>query len=278
MMSDEWCLRGPRRLVRVLACVAPPFDPGEVHELAVADVAVGGEGVRLEAVRTRRFVVCSEGSRRACRHYMVGQLAEAVWTGEPPGVLAAHDAGATSLVFAPSLTGPLPWISLHKVARRVWPGQPSYDLELLARWRGWAGPRGPFSTHLPSGAEREVDFAAGLLRELLEDPGLPDAGEAAWLEASERERPTRGGVAFDRNDAIQAALCTSSMPSRPLRNSPTPYDDRREWAGVGLDDLRHFARFSPHRETVRAARAELRRRKQSMDREAPQRLGCFRRG
>ena len=139
-MSDVRPSAVPRGLVRVLSCVVPPFDPGELHELAVVDVAVGPDGSRAGPPRVKRFDVGFGRSRRAHSARISRHLSEAVWSGDVPGALAAHDASTASLVFAPSLTGPLRWISLHKVARRVWPGQPSYDVEALARWRAWAGP------------------------------------------------------------------------------------------------------------------------------------------
>ena len=260
-MSDTNRLAGPHRLVRVLACVAAPFDPREVHELAVADVTIGCVGARLDAVRAKKFVVDGERCSSAWSALLLRHLAEVVWSGEMPGALVSHDAATASVVFPPELTGPLQWISLHKVARRVWPGQPSYDLEALARWRAWAGRRGPFATPLPSGAEREAELAAGLLKELVEDPGLPDAGEAAWLDvAGRRCLQRRAAMPADGRDPLQAALAVSAMPSRPLRDPPTLWDDERDWAGVGFEDLRHFARYSPDKRAARAARSELKRR------------------
>lgn len=252
-------------VVRVLACVAAPFDPEEVHELAAADVVVvDSEGIRLESLHAKTFALSDWNCECGATTCTPMDVAAAVWGRRAPDALAAHDASTASLVFTRALTGRLPWVSLHKVARRVWPGQHSYDLNPLARWRAWAGPRGPFSSQLPSGAERDAELAAGLLAELLYDPGLRDVAEGAWLDQVEREGSEGDAAAcFRARDALEAALVASALPSKPLREAPYPFDDQREWAGLGLEDLRHFARFSKNVSTAEAARTELQSRPQS---------------
>ena len=243
-------------IVRVLACVTAPVDPQEVHELAVADVVVDRKGARLDAVHAEAFRL-DDGGRGGTTCTPI-HVTTAVWGGRSPDVLVGHDAVTASLTFTTALTCGLPWICLHKLARRVWPGQDSYDLSALARWRAWAGPHGPFSFRLPSGAERDVELAAGLLTELLQDPGLHDVAEAAWLEHAERVE-CRGDVAtrIRARDAIEAALFVSTLPAKPLKEPPYPFDDQREWAGIGLEDLRHHARYGNDGCTTKAARAEL---------------------
>lgn len=248
-----------RVIVRVLACVTAPVDPQEIHEFAVADVVVDRKGARLEAIRAETFRLNDgDGGGTTCTPIHV---TAAVWGGRSPDVLVAHDAVTASLTFTKALTCGLPWIALYRLARRVWPGQESYDLYALARWRAWAGPHGPFSFRLPSGAERDVELAAGLLTELLQDPGLHDVAEGAWLEHAER---TEGGgdvaTRIRTRDAIEAALFVSTLPARPLKEPPYPFDDPREWAGIGLEDLRHHARYGDDGHTAEAALAELQSR------------------
>ena len=120
-------------------------------------------------------------------------------------------------------------------------------------------------------------MTAGLLRELVEDPGLPDAGEAAWLDMVERRRVACGRTeSRDARDPFEAALLVSALPSKPLLDPPTRFDDERDWAGVGLDDLEHFARFGSDKTVARAARVELRRRKASAPDKADRRPGRVR--
>lgn len=250
-----------RRLVRVLACVALPFDPAEVHELAAAEVIVDNVGARVEAVQAKAFSLSDldEGTNGTGCTPM--HMAVAIWGRRQPDALAAHDASTASLIFPRALTGGLPWISMHKVSRRVWPGQPSYELDSLSRWRAWAGPRNPFTSPLPSGAEKEAELAAGLLVELLNDPALRDVAESIWLEETERRRLAGGAVEnVACTDPVRAALVASSLPSKPLRHPPAPWDDQRDWAGVGLEDLWHFARFSSDGWITDAAKAELKAR------------------
>lgn len=250
-----------RTVVRVMACVVAPFDPGEVHEVAAVDVVVDGAGARLEELSAETFAsgAASAGiDERGCTPMHV---TAAIWGRRSPDILAAHDACTASLVFTRALTAGLPWISLHKVARRVWPGQHAYDLESLSKWRAWAGPHGPFSRLLVSGAAREAALSAGLLVELLRDPGLRDVGEAALLDGLDRNGWSDQDEAWaSERDVLDAALVASALPSKPLRDAPYPFDDQREWAGVGVEDLRYYARFSDDDCTAEAARAELRAR------------------
>ena len=251
----------PRRLIRVVACVAPPFCPGEVHELAAADVVVDSDGVRLEALRRKVFAMADETSGCGGTGCTPLHVAECVWGGRPPDVLVAHDASTASLVFKGPLTGQVPWISLHKLARRVWPGQHCYALESLTRWRAWPGPHGPFTSILPCGAERDAELTAGLLAELLRDPGLIDVAETTLLDRFEWEgSDLGGGASLGGWSPLEAALAVSALPSKPLRQAPFPFDDQGEWGGIGLEDLRYFAHYSDDQLIAEAALAALQSR------------------
>lgn len=250
----------PRRSVRVLTCVASPFCPGEVHELAAVDVMVDGDGARFEGVEYKTFPVADGDAGHGGTTCTSLQVAACVWGGRPPDVLVSHDAATASLVFTDEITCGVPWVSLHKVGRRVWPGQHAYDLNQLARWRAWPGCRGSFLSTLPSGAARDAEFTARLLVELLDDPGLIDVAQAAFLDRVDREA-SGTGAGFGGWNALDAALSLSSLPSKPLREPPFPFDDQSEWAGIGTEDLRHFARFGDDDFVVDAARAVLQMRR-----------------
>lgn len=259
-MSITARLLETRTVIRVLACVAAPFDPEEVHELASVDVVVDGEGARIEALHAQTFALADRDDGLGATACTPMHVATTIWGRRSPDVLAAHDASTAALTFKRALTGGLRWMSLHKMARRVWPGQHSYELTPLSRWRSWTGPRGLFSYPLPSGAERDAELAAGLLVELLRDPGLRDVAEGVWLAEADREASAGASAAFRARDAVDAALVASAMPSKPLREAPFPFDDQREWGGIGSEDLKYFARFSEDSLTAEAARAELRTR------------------
>ena len=252
---------GTCSLVRVLAAVALPIDVSEVHELAAADVVIDGEGARIDAVQAKEFDVSDW--QNDCTRCTPLHVAAAVWGRRQPAALAAHDAATTALVFPRALTNHLPWLSLHKIARRVWPGQPSYEADALSRWRAWAGPRNPFSSPLPSGAEKDVELAAGLLVELLNDQALGDVAELVCLEELERRPASDTATEVLTRTPLIAALTISDLPSKPLRRPPDPWDDQRDWAGVSVEDLWHFARFSSDVWTTTAAQAELEMRRAS---------------
>lgn len=260
-----------RVLARVLACVTAPADPREIYELAAADVVVDPTGARLEALHAETFR--PDDQVRGGTNCTPMHVTAAVWGGRSPDILVAYDAVTASLTFTQALTGGLPWMSLHPLARRVWPGQHSYELYPLACWRAWAGPHGPFSSRLPSGAEREAELAAGIFVELLQDPGLCDVAEAAWLEQAERsEALDQTSTCIRAHDAIEAALFVSALPAKPLKEPPWPFDDQAEWATIGLEDLRHHARYSGYSQTAEAALAELQSRLVAADR----RVDCLR--
>ena len=253
---------GAYSLVRVLSAVALPIDVSEVYELAAADVVIDGAGARIDAVQAKEFEVSDWDDCTRCTPLHV---AAAVWGRRQPAALAAHDAATTSLVFPRALTNDLPWLSLHKIARRVWPGQPSYEADALSRWRAWAGPRNPFTSPLPSGAEKDVELAAGLLVELLNDQALGDVAELVRLEEWERRPANDAATEVLTSKPLIAALTISALPSKPVRPPPDPWDDQRDWAGVSVEDMRYFARFSSDVWTRTAAQAELEVRRASTE-------------
>ena len=245
-----------RKFARVVTCVASPFHPFEVHELAALDVVVGADGVRLDDLRSIAFApVCETpaGGSATCTSL---NLTSCVWGGRSPDVLVAHDVATASLVFTDELTLGVPWISTHKLARRVFPCLHAYDLETVARWRGWPVQYGSFPSALPSGAARDAEMTGKLLVEILEEPGLLEVAQTALLDRVDRDG-TCDGPPLGGWNAIDAAVSLSRLPCKPLRSPPWPFDDQTTWLGIGIEDLRHFARFCEDGATAETARMEL---------------------
>ncbi len=64
------------------------------------------------------------------------RLRQAVWGGERPDALVAHNCEFERRFIADEITAPLPWICTYKVALRVWPEAPRHSNQVLRYWRG----------------------------------------------------------------------------------------------------------------------------------------------
>ena len=60
----------------------------------------------------------------------------AVWFGEPPDVLVAHNCAFERKFVPAAVTGTLPWICTYKVALHLWPEAPGHSNQILRYWRG----------------------------------------------------------------------------------------------------------------------------------------------
>ena len=248
-------------LARVLTFVATPFAPEEVSELGRVDLTVHDGGCSMAEVKSKSFDAIGAGEGEAAIACTPMHAAMSVWSRGTPDVLVAHDATSAAVLFGPALTRRLPWVSLHRVARRVWPSAPQYSLEGLARWHAGMGLLPGVSFALPSGAAREAHLSAKLLAALLADPVLRVAGRPVLR--SDRARHRRAGAVLSdmvRCDALQAAVRISSLPAPPLRHPPGAWDDQREWASLGSEDVAWFARRDAGGWTGKAAGEELARR------------------
>ena len=253
---------GGHYAMRVLAASSTAAPPYEVRELAACDMVVDDSGPGVGEPRLRVFGTAVEDGLESCNPAFVAQ---AVWGFGTPDVLVSHDASTASLVFGPAVTRNLPWISLHRVARRLWPHCPAeYTLESLSKWRAEVGRTDALCGAPKRGAAREAHLTAALLAEMLTDPSLRAAGQP--VDCSDVERYRRLGLvlldAF-RYDALQSALRISTLPSPPLQYVPGPWDDDAAWSRVGTEDLRWVARHGRlgyPEYTQAAARAELGRR------------------
>lgn len=64
------------------------------------------------------------------------KLRLAIWGGEAPDALVAHNSSFEQSFIPEALTSPLPWICTYKVALRVWPDAPRHSNQVLRYWRG----------------------------------------------------------------------------------------------------------------------------------------------
>ena len=64
------------------------------------------------------------------------RLRLAVWGGETPDVLVAHNCEFERQFITEAATDRLPWICTYKAALRVWPEAPRHTNQVLRYWRG----------------------------------------------------------------------------------------------------------------------------------------------
>ncbi len=64
------------------------------------------------------------------------KLRLAVWGGDRPDVLVAHNSEFEQSFIPEAVTSPLPWICTYKAALRVWPEAPRHSNQVLRYWRG----------------------------------------------------------------------------------------------------------------------------------------------
>ena len=258
-------------LVRILCAAAAPSAPDEVSELGRVDVLVDDTGLGVGEVVSHEFAFFDgQESETVLQGCTPMHIAFNVWGEGVPDALVAHDAASAGVVFGPGITRRLPWISLHRVARRVRPKAPIYSLEGLVRWRASLGRLDGACPDMPTGAAREAYLSALLLTALLQDPVLRIAGQPVRREDTARHRRA-GAVLADmvRRDGLQAAVRISSLPGPPLRVPPGPWDDQRDWLSVGVEDLSWFAQGHQGDWVRKAARDELARRARTAAGEVP---------
>lgn len=63
------------------------------------------------------------------------RLRRAVWSGDAPDGLVAHNSSFEQMFIAEDVTDALPWICTYKVALHVWPDAPRHSNQVLRYWR-----------------------------------------------------------------------------------------------------------------------------------------------
>lgn len=166
--------------------------PAEIIEFGRSDVVSGGDGLNIERPMARLYrplngippetmavhhiteadfnadtPVCSED-----------RLRMAVWGGEKPDVLVAHNCEFERSFIPSAVTEHLPWICTLKVALRVWPDAPGHSNQVLRYWRGLV--LDPALAMPPHRAGPDAWVTAHLLRELLQHATVEQM--VAWTE------------------------------------------------------------------------------------------------
>jgi exodeoxyribonuclease X len=93
------------------------------------------------------------------------RLRKAVWGGESPDVLVAHNCDFERSFVTDAATDGLPWICTYKVALRIWPDAPGHSNQVLRYWRGLN--LDPVRAMPPHRAGPDAWVTAHLLTELL---------------------------------------------------------------------------------------------------------------
>ena len=109
--GNAWVVERPMaRLYRPLGAIPP--ETMAVHHITEADF-------------TPNTPVCT-----------LERLQQAIWGGERPDVLVAHNCAFEQLFLQGTAPAGLPWICTYKVALHVWPEAPRHSNQVLRYWRG----------------------------------------------------------------------------------------------------------------------------------------------
>lgn len=160
-------------------------------------------------------------------------MRSAIWSGEAPQALVAHNCDFERSFIPASVTGELPWICTLKVALRVWPEAPQHSNQVLRYWRGMR--LDPELAMPPHRAGPDAFVTAHLLAELAQHASIAQMIE--WT-AQPKALPT---VNFGKHRGTR-------------------------WADVPLDYLQWMVRQSEMNPDAQAcAREELARRGKARD-------------
>lgn len=124
--------------------------PAEIIEFGRADLLADGDSYRVERAMARLYrpVHGIPPETMAVHHITEDDfppetpictdalLRKAIWGGEAPDVLVAHNSAFEQQFITPVITDDLPWICTYKVALRIWPDAPRHTNQVLRYWLG----------------------------------------------------------------------------------------------------------------------------------------------
>ena len=218
--------------------------PAEIIEFGRVDVRIDGDNVRIERPKARIYRPLNgiPPETMAVHHITEAdfdantpvctedRLQLAVWSGQKPDVMVAHNCEFEQLFIPTSITRDLPWICTQKAALRVWPDAPRHSNQVLRYWRG-------------------LTLEAGL--------AMPPhrAGPDAWVTAHLL-------IELVKTATIEQMVDWSSKP----KQLPTiPFGKHRglKWAEAPVDYLQWMVRQSDmNSDALACANEELARRTQ----------------
>lgn len=124
--------------------------PAEIIEIGRVDVVSDGDGWRVDRPMTRLYRPLNgiPAETMAVHHITeddflpdapvcsIELMRKAIWAGERPDILVAHNCAFEQEFITGNATDELPWICTYKVALHVWPNAPSHTNQVLRYWRG----------------------------------------------------------------------------------------------------------------------------------------------
>lgn len=137
-------------LLRVIDIETTGFEPpAEIVELGRVDVASEGDSWRIDRPMARFYRPLNgippetmavhhiteddfDADTPVCSQEL---LRKAVWGGERPDILVAHNCAFEQTFITETATDALPWICTYKVALHVWPDAPKHSNQVLRYWR-----------------------------------------------------------------------------------------------------------------------------------------------
>ena len=166
--------------------------PAEIIEFGRADVVTGGGTAEIERPMARLYRPLGgiPPETKAVHHITEAdfddqtpvctpeRLRQAVWGGETPDVLAAHNAEFERQFVTPEVTAGLPWICTYKVALHLWPDAPRHSNQVLRYWRELS--IDPAYAMPPHRAGPDAWVTAHVLVELLKETTIEQM--IAWTE------------------------------------------------------------------------------------------------
>ena len=124
--------------------------PAEIIESGRVDVFIDGGSIRIEKPKSRLYRPLNgiPPETMAVHHITEAdfdaetpvcteeRLQTAIWSGQKPDALVAHNSEFEQLFIPASITKDLPWLCTQKIALRVWPDAPRHSNQVLRYWRG----------------------------------------------------------------------------------------------------------------------------------------------